>query len=92
MTRYWTSWWEPSKSPKADNDIEGCIKEWVSGYRDAPTSGRIQAEVSVVALMTADDELQLRAVVESARTVKEWRFVTPKSDDWTPGDRFPMPS
>lgn len=96
MTRYWISWWEPTDSDAAVAMPPGApvrlLGAWDSGSRDVARVDRREAEsqTSVCALVESDTDGMARYVIESTRTVVEWRFLGPVEDGWTPGDRFPM--
>lgn len=89
MKRYWVSWWS------GYYEDEGCsqppFQMWISGQRDRvnsdPDSERDEA--SCCAVIDANSEAEIWAVVAKHFPDYEQRFCTEREDDFKPGDRFP---
>lgn len=90
MNRYWASWWS------GNYEDEGCTKPpfnfWNSGQRDRrnadPESER--DECSLCAIIDAEDENTVEAMIRKHYPDYQMRFCQPKASDWQPAsDRFP---
>ena len=94
MSRFWASWWEDADCDEVwegRKDVKGIVSEWDSGHRWTEKVDDEYEQTSMVAVVEAADEDAARVLVERNRGVIEWRFLDQTADDWTPGDRFPMP-
>ena len=96
--RFWVCWYspvvrvvEPAKTPDEGDLVERDSPEWqppivvrgewVSGYRMSDDAATVVALIDAPSVDDINDALQ----------GFETRFVEHRADDYTPGDRFPMP-
>jgi hypothetical protein len=88
--RFWISWKEyaPDNRPLTDPPSEAILGWWESGAGDGFTT--------LCAVVEAGTEWEARKQVlknwpaEGPPRSTRWRFIEPKPDGWTPGDRFPI--
>ena len=91
MNNYWVSWYCP-------NDLMGKFELhspwWVSGETMEDDDGKFS--FTICAAVQAPDEDGAKRLIEMAHDEPrprnlEWRFVTEKPRDWSPGSgRFPL--
>lgn len=94
MQRFWVSWYAPITKVIEHDDDKGDLVEraapafpadviklgdWTSGYRMSDDAA------TICALLDAPS----REPIDAALAEFEVRFVEPRANDWTPGDRFP---
>lgn len=90
MRRFWISWWQvtedwrPVYNPKKEPEP---LKHmyWSSGERCSDGAASMCAVVD--AKNEADAKRTIRRYWPEA---KEWRFCEEKSNEWLPGNRFPV--
>lgn len=96
MPRFWVSWYAPvvrviekndelgdlvERSGPEFSDTVHVVGEWTSGCRMSDDAS------TVCALIDAPSQ----DAIDAALSKFEVRFIEPRPDDYTPGDRFPMP-
>lgn len=92
IKRFWISWyqptddWRPVYDPAMESEPFG-HRYWCSGQRCGDDAW------TVCAIVEASDAHTARCAVQKYwPEAFEWRFCEEKAMDWTPGDRFPIPS
>jgi hypothetical protein len=90
MPRHWASWWS------GNYEDEGCTKPpfkfWTSGQRcrdDVDGEENDRTDLSLCAVIDAESEDAVTAVIAKHYPDAEMRFVDVKGDDFQPGSRFP---
>lgn len=85
MNRYWVSWWS------GYYESEGCtappFQVWTSGERS-----RLEGfgeDLSICAVIDADNEEQIEASIKKHFPDYEMRFIEKRNIDYVPGSRFP---
>lgn len=90
MKRFWISWYQPTDDyrpvydPKKESEPLD-HNYWASGQRGSDNAWTMCAIVFGKTEAAAKKTIQVYWP-----EAKEWRFCEEVSEDWTPGDRFPM--
>ncbi len=89
MTRFWVSWW--SGYYESEGCTEPPFQVWISGarLRSEDAEDTEKDDVSICAVIDAENEEQIWEVVGKHFPDYESRFCNHKESDWQPGDRFP---
>lgn len=86
IRRFWVSWVQPTEDyrPIQHPPNDSVLGWWCSGYNN-------NGNATLVALIEADNEQSAEGVIKKDWPEwNEWRFIEERSNDWRPGDRFPL--